>query len=793
MREWKLNKNNSISMTLGADARQVIPDYTNDQIWEFQLHGGDPPAISIQTTYGLRARNMRIFPRFSENEISRTNPDEFTSQPIIRNFYPNFLEVLYSPFQDIDVVGEYWVPESQIITGRLRIINRSTISRQISLELVTILTPDENGQRMVPVDLQATPVLSGQTGDLSPVLFMTGGPLIAPGPFPALIVGLDLNPGTFRQFIWSQVAYPTQEESFERARQVVTRNWDAEYTQIEMLNAGQVEVYTGDPNWDLAFALSQKIALSYFMGPTSSLPHASFVSTRSTDQGNSLRGDGSDYGPTWNGQSPLDTLVLSSLILPGYPHLTEGLLLNYLSTQNENGFIDWKPGLGGQFSNRLATPILSTIAWRIYQITKERSFLKKVFPGLLQFLNAWFREERDRDGDGLPEWDHPMQSGFEDHPIFSRWHPWAQGVDITTVESPAMCSFLYQECQSLLSMAEMLGFSEHIPSLRLTSKKLQEFLLACWDERAKTYRYRDRDTHLYPSKVDIAEGFGSGKIILQREFPQPIRIQFHLESTGEPTRRPLVFIHGTSPSGNHRIERIPPDKFHWYLGLGNATSERIYASLDFLEIQGLESEDHVWVQSTNINCEDHTLLSPIWAHLPDKMHAKELIEKTISNPMRYWRPFGIPACPLPFPSPDASACQNVHLPWNTIIGEGLVDYGYRPLAAELVTRLMRGITQNLTNKGAFFRYYHSETGEGNGDRDSIYGLAPLGLFLKVLGVQLISHHKVFLEGSNPFSWPVTVKYHGLTILRNKENTQITFPDGQSITVNGSKGQIISLE
>jgi hypothetical protein len=793
MREWKLDKNNPIYMTLAVDARLSIPDYCNDQIWEFHLSGGDPAAITLQTTYGLRARSMRIFPRFIEGDTTRSDPEEFASQPVIQCFYPNFLEVMYAPFQDIDVIAEYWVPGSQTISGRIHIKNLSSITRQISLELVALLTPAEGGQRMVPIEIQATPVLCGQTADLSPVVFMTGGPIIAPGPFPALKIGLDLDPGASRQFIWTQAAFSTQEESFQRARQLASRIWDAERAQIEMLNAGQVEIHTGDPSWDLAFALSQKYAFSFFMGPTEYLPYKSFVSARSMDQGNSIRGDGSDYGPMWNGQSPLDTYLLSNLILPGYPHLIKGLLYNYISTQDDNGFIDWKPGLGGQTSNRLATPILATISWLTYQVSQDIPFLEKVFPGILRFFRTWFTPERDRDDDGLPEWDHPIQAGFEDHPIFSRWHSWAQGVDITTAESPAMCAFLYQECHSLINMARTLGLDEHIPYLRSISEHLIKTLETCWDEQAKTYHYRDRDTHLCSNKIDLAESFGSGKVILQKQFANPIRVQFHIVSPGESTRHPLVFLHGTSPSGNHRIERISSDNFQWYLGIGNATSERTYIELEYVEIQGLESNDHLWIRSPNFACDDQTLLSPIWAHLPDQKRASDLIENVITNPMRYWRPFGIPACPLPLPSTHAYSCQNIHLIWNILIGEGLVAYGYRNQAAELVNHLMNAITQNLTSNGTFARYYHAETGEGVGDRNSIYGLAPLGLFLKVLGVRLISPLKVALAGYNPFPWPVTVKYQGLTILRNQNNTQIIFPDGQMVTVEGTDPQIVSLE
>ena len=133
------------------------------------------------------------------------------------------------------------------------------------------------------------------------------------------------------------------------------------------------------------------------------------------------------------------------------------------------------------------------------------------------------------------------------------------------------------------------------------------------------------------------------------------------------------------------------------------------------------------------------------------------------------------------------------LPWNTFIGEGLVDYGFRAEAAELVTRLMNAIVLNLKRDKAFRRYYHSQTGAGIGERDALVGLAPLGLFLYTLGVKLLSPTRVEIAGTNPFPWPVTVKYRGLTILRQNEKTTIIFPDGQAVTLDGSESRIVALE
>ncbi len=64
MPNWNLAAGDPLSLTLAADARLTTTDYTNDQIWELSLGGGEPAALALQTTYGLRAHWMRLFPRF---------------------------------------------------------------------------------------------------------------------------------------------------------------------------------------------------------------------------------------------------------------------------------------------------------------------------------------------------------------------------------------------------------------------------------------------------------------------------------------------------------------------------------------------------------------------------------------------------------------------------------------------------------------------------------------------------------------------------------------------------------
>jgi hypothetical protein len=186
------------------------------------------------------------------------------------------------------------------------------------------------------------------------------------------------------------------------------------------------------------------------------------------------------------------------------------------------------------------------------------------------------------------------------------------------------------------------------------------------------------------------------------------------------------------------------------------------------------------------------LLLPLWAGIPDTERARALVEKNITAVERFWRPYGLPACSANEKTP-AEICHNVCIPWNILIGHGLVEYGYRTVAAELLTRLMTAITRSLKSSGAFRQYYHAETGQGIGERNTLDGLAPVGLFLEVLGVRLVSPFRVMITGFNPFPWPVTVKYRGLAVLCQKDKTLVIFPDGQTVSVSEPVPRIIALE
>ncbi len=791
MRVWNLGAGDPLSLILAADPRLGATDYCDDQIWELQLGGGDPPAVALYTTFGLRARSLRIFPLFTEGDRTISDPARFDKGPVIRRFYPNYIEIICFPFQGIDVKIEYWVPQSKAIAGRVKVANIGRFPRNIQFDLVAQLTPSD-GERMAPAEIDNAPCLSSQSEGLHPVLFLTGGPKTFSSPFAALRLNIDIPTGRSRQFTFCQAALSEQELSFNLAREVSASSWDAEIARIELSNAGFVEVCTGDQDWDIAFSLAQKLALNLFLGPTKNLPHPSFVFTRQPDQGFSLKGDGSDYNYLWNGQSPLESYYLTGMVLPSAPQLAKGLVINYLFTQKEDGSVDWKPGLGGQRCGFLAIPILASLSWRLYECTEDRNFLEGIFQQLLDFFYCWFRSEHDRDGDGVPEWDHSTQAGLEDHPIFSRWATWAQGVEISSVENPALCSFLVKESQSLIDIARLLERTDVLEDLFSIQNNLQIAIQNSWSEKTGLYHYWDRDTHLTQPGEHLGQLNGPGILTIQRTFKQPVRLQIHIYSDSESTMRPNVFIHGENVTGQHRIERIEPNQFNWTHGHGMLTGQYVYSKLEQLEFKGINDDVHIVINSVATDIQDQTNLLPIWAGIPKEAQVESFVRDTITNPDRYWYPFGIPPHFYPTGDEPEELLQNVTLLWNHLIAEGLLNYGYREEVAELVNRLMKAIIQSLKEKQSFQQYYDAKTGQGAGERNAISGLAPLGLFLETLGVRFISSRKVHLVGYNPFPWPVTVRYLGVSILRDKHNTTITFPDGQSVVVDDPSPQYVFL-
>lgn len=787
MRTWSLRPGDPLELTLAADFRFCAPDYVNDHIWELEIGTGDPPALALTTTYGLRARLMRIFPRFHLNQEIISDPAQFASPPVLRRFAPSYLQLTFEPFPGIEVTAEYRIPDSHAAAGRFTLVNRRPDPLTLLLELCGQLSPLE-GAPLTMTSLQSAYVLSGRVANLAPVLFLTGGPLPGLGPYPSLLLDLALAGNGSRTISWVQAALDTTGASFEHARHIAARPWEAEIAHLELRHqADTVDIYTGDPDWDAAFALTQKRAFALFFPASGGLPAPSFVVSRQPDQGYSPQGDGQDYESLWDGQAAIETAYLLSN-LPGALYLWHGLLENFLACQEEDGSIDWKPSLAGQRGRWMAPPILATLAWEYAQRSGDRAFLQSAYPKLVAFLRAWLSEDHDRDDDRFPEWEHLFQTGLDEHPLHAVWLRESEGSDIACVETPGLAAMLLREVRSLSEIARFLNMPVSAEEWRLTAATLNEHLEACWDASAAIYRPRDRDSHLSPTgKTILSQNISETTISLRQSFKMPQRLLVELRFRGEKPRHPLVRLRGRQGRAT-QIETFSRSDFQWAAGRAVATSRGLFTSLQRVEVENLLKSDRITIKTVDFSREDISLFLPIWAEAPSRQRLQVLMSRTLFNSNRFGRPYGIPIS-----SERAEIFNVVHLPWNVWIGEGLLAYGFRQEAALLVSRLMSAVIQNLKAQRAFYHAYHAESGIGLGARNSLRGLAPLGLFLKTLGVEIRSPHEVRLEGQNPYPWPVTVKYRGLTVTRQHTQTIVVFPDGRSVTLQDPSDALVSIE
>lgn len=792
MRDWSLTAGDPLYLTLAADSRLCKPDYVNDHIWEVALDSGEPAAISLQTTFGLRARSMRIFLRFTEGANVVTNPNAFINKPSLRRFYPNFLTLNFVPFENLSVATDFWVPESHALAGRITLTNKTNVIRQLKLEVCAQLAPLD-GQTLIATQHQSINILAGQTSGITPVIFMTGGPKPGPGPYPSLLLDLELGPGSTRTLAFASAALDTIPEAFELARKTTARAWEAEKTRIEMLQASEeLEIQTGDPDWDAALAFSQKAAHALFFNGNEHIPNSSFVQARHIDHGYSRKGDGTDYPPAWSGQTLLESYYIAS-ILQGAPHITRNLIVNFLATQNEDGEIDGKPGLAAQRGKLLAAPLLASLTWKYYQATHDEDFLLEVFSKLVKFFWSWFSPAHDRNRDGAPEWDHLLQTGFDDNPIFDVWHPWSQGLDISLVHSPALEAMLYREAQTLVKIANKLGKpADETGLIQSQAEKIRESIAASWNPNQSFYAYRDRETGLVSTGKVIAKRKGDGNLRPKYESETPIRLLIEVQTKSPAAKRPEVQISEYFTKTKGETEIILGHQFQWRTGGLVATSQNTYKRIGRIEVTGLDEKDKINIHSIDTTGEDITLALPMWAQIPDQQKAHALIGRNILTAERFDRPFGLPSLPAS-PDPEAdTVSMSVHFPWNQLIGEGLLAHGFRAEATRLTAHMLNAVIQNLKQNRAFYQRYHAESGAGIGERNALQGFAPVGLFMQALGVTILSATRVKLEGKNLYPWPVTIKYKGMTIVRASEQTVVTFVNGESVIVKEESPCIVEM-
>lgn len=143
---------------------------------------------------------------------------------------------------------------------------------------------------------------------------------------------------------------------------------------------------------------------------------------------------------------------------------------------------DWlRPGDDSQ------PPVLGWAAWKVYKRTCDMDFLRTVYDSLVRNTEWWMRC-RDLDCDGLLEWAHRLESGWDNSP---RWDS-----EFGKLETCDLNAFVLAQMNTLATMAEELGYTDEASRWRSEADEMGNRIVAkLYQPNENLFRDIRYDTH----------------------------------------------------------------------------------------------------------------------------------------------------------------------------------------------------------------------------------------------------------------------------------------------------------
>ncbi len=762
----------------------------DDQVWSLVLNPSGQHPFHLATTYGLRARLVQVFPDLLSDNQSLMVGDNYHQPPTVTHYSPGFCRITFILSHGLKVSFSALLTETYALLGNIFLENQGQAALDFQLALVFHLLPLGKGKPAHAEKIGVHHVISAQSGNLSPVLFMTAGPTAGNSSFPGLSLPIKLSPGDFQTAAWALAARHSQAESFAAARRLVTRPWHPIQQHKQMVHARQtLEVQTGNPDWDAAFHLAQVNAHMHFIfhPPDESTP--AVVRTRHPDQ------------PALNpqtllAQDDLTTLELAHLaqvLLPQRADLMALWIRKALNRLQKNGQLLSQRNASPFIKPFLEPPLLAALCLEIFETNRDPAFLRMVYPDLCRITHAWLFTDLEMQNLRPFAWQNPDQCQLSSGLFpFDAWEKTGQGLDFQYAESPALLAMLLREVRSLKKMAEILNDLVSLKRYGSLLRALGTELGAFWNETHQAFLYRDVQSKLTLPSERLLNAKSPDRFTLDRQFSSPQRLVCQLQSKDENTRVCHVTLKGRDDSGADSIEVFKPPDIRWIGGRSHLTTQTLFSELRSIAIEGLRAGDKIILETAGFIHHDITCLAAIWAEdLPD-CQLKALLRGPLDSqhPSRRW---GLPEVdPLEKDLPKGLEVA-VNVLWNTLIIEGLAWRGRSETAKELFTNLMTSITQGLRDYHGFYPHFRVKDGQPLGKPNTIAGLAPLRLCLAIAGIRILTPTQIALWGENPFPWPLKVDWQGLSIRKEGHHTQVTFPDGSTCTHDNTEPVMVAME
>jgi len=746
--------------TLAADFRSAEIDLGNDHVWELNEYG-DPPAIAMRTSFGLRCNGMRIFPQFILQGSTRTDTATFAKPVTILERYGNFLQLECSPFTQLNVQLEYWVPASQVLAGRFKVTNTSDTAINLTVAWAVILNPLEQGEAMTTAQMGVNSVLQGKSGKLVPVFFLTGGPEAVTRAYPSLDVRMTLAAGASRRLSWALATLDSGEASFSLARQSTSLQWDVEAVRARMQARNSIIEIT-DQNSGLTDLLSEsqvkaKQLLTVAPSPDKEL---TFVTKRKPDGRNFSPAARREEFISFSQINSYDAWMLSRILLPGDPGAVKEIIESFIGLQQPDGSIPWVIGKTGNPSLAMTPPLLAGMACDVHSFIDDLDWLVEITPPLLRAFKVWF----ERNLGALPTWDDPAQTSLNDNPVYRTNLP-------GMVQSPALNTLLLNECDSLIKLNALINSDEDVTWLNEKKAILSNTLNTYWDEKRATFCYRDSRSGLTHSAEDVHEFKRNGVFNLKRNFKQPRRLT--LSTPPQSTPNTIVTVKLSGRNGEREVTEEMD--IHPGMTARQVVSARLFTKLDSVEITGLKAKANLILGLAGNDAEDISLLLPLWSNAVDKRRKEMLIERTLIP--RYLTDHGLTT----FPGDQMSPADNSISPfWNQLIIEGLLRSGRRDLAGKVLSGLLNAQTAQWQRSGYVSSLLNAASQRSMGELDTLAGLPAIWPLLRTAGLEIITQNELILKGLNKYLSSITVQYKQATVKMSSEVTTIQTVNGKSI-------------
>ena len=736
---------------LGGEKRFNPPLPDPSQSWVVSGGSTSCPTLEVKSRSANQPGGIILQVECHEGSFTNPSSGNFSQPAFIDRMSWDWIEFHYNPLEGLGVEATIWVPDPRVICGIHHLHNKHSQPREITLTLTCQTEKGQRDMRLVNENLRGRKILFGGSKDCSLALFVTGSMPQSPGPSNRLKTTVYLEPGGKTEIRWILIYCNPGAGMRTSLEEIINLDWEGEIARRKILLSHQLQIKTGNLEWDFSLAFSQRQARLFL------------------------------------NQLILQAESRGQADLPLNPFQAWQLLLAL--TPQDSSSLEWllKSALRENREKESNFPLEAELLWRAHLAGSSQVLLREFLPGIERNLATWFSEEYDKDKDGIPEGskENPFQLESNIQRGEEVWSEFNQGDG--TLESPGFAALLQNEIRQLLKLQSMIPGISITAGLNEQNRNLEEFILDSWKDSESRFRTRDYQSHLSEKEYLLPYQVQNGWNILRTTLPYPSRLKLLISRTAENQQRKevLVTLQGIDWLGRYRVENLTSRDFLWQEVGGWSMTRSIFSELDYCNVVGLGRMQPLRIIAPGSDRQDLSLLFPLWCKdLPADL-VEKIVTGSLTKPASFWSEFGLKSYPAPENSP-------VQLPLNLLVLQGLISAGHAQLAREIFIRCLDTISMNLRRNGGLYSTWESKTGSGLRKQNDLESLLPIGLLLDLLGVRFLISGDLILEERNPLIFPVHLVYRGVEITLQEQETILSRPGGEGTSYPRGEETVIPL-